>query len=183
MPTNKTELLLLVERYFARRFHQTVYLLNQLSSDLDRYTWYNVNSSSYKKIFTLQDGRPYLPRTRRRSHSMSQNICSNMSQSTWLGPRPQSLTRGSSGLGWRGTRRATRCSWRATPSLSSITSSSITGGCRNGRLGHTGDRCSICSTTDSSEDSPRSWPLDTTSKWWQAGGKLKTSFVRKFNQF
>ena len=36
MPTNKTELLLLVERYFARRFHQTVYLLNQLSSDLDR---------------------------------------------------------------------------------------------------------------------------------------------------
>ena len=43
MPTNKTELLLLVERYFARRFHQTVYLLNQLSSDLDRY---NINSYS-----------------------------------------------------------------------------------------------------------------------------------------
>ena len=37
MPTDKTELMLLVERYFARRFHQTVYLLNQLSSDLDRW--------------------------------------------------------------------------------------------------------------------------------------------------
>ena len=36
MPANKTELLYLVERYYARRFHQTVYLLNQLSSDLDR---------------------------------------------------------------------------------------------------------------------------------------------------
>ena len=36
MPVNKTELLYLVERYYARRFHQTVYLLNQLSSDLDR---------------------------------------------------------------------------------------------------------------------------------------------------
>lgn len=36
MPSNKTELMILVERYFARRFHQTVYLLNQLSSDLDR---------------------------------------------------------------------------------------------------------------------------------------------------
>ena len=38
MPANKTELLYLVERYYARRFHQTVYLLNQLSSDLDRQT-------------------------------------------------------------------------------------------------------------------------------------------------
>lgn len=38
MPVNKTELLYLVERYYARRFHQTVYLLNQLSSDLDRQT-------------------------------------------------------------------------------------------------------------------------------------------------
>ena len=38
MPANKTELLFLVERYYARRFHQTVYLLNQLSSDLDRQT-------------------------------------------------------------------------------------------------------------------------------------------------
>ena len=47
MPTNKTELLLLVERYFARRFHQTVYLLNQLSSDLDRY---NINSFSEENI-------------------------------------------------------------------------------------------------------------------------------------
>ena len=37
MPTTKQELLFLVERYFARRFHQTVYLLNQLSSDLDRW--------------------------------------------------------------------------------------------------------------------------------------------------
>ena len=36
MPVNKTELMYLVERYYARRFHQTVYLLNQLSSDLDR---------------------------------------------------------------------------------------------------------------------------------------------------
>jgi len=37
MPANKTELLFLLERYFARRFHQTVYLLNQLSSDLDKW--------------------------------------------------------------------------------------------------------------------------------------------------
>ena len=37
MPRDKQELMLLVERYFARRFHQTVYLLNQLSSDLDRW--------------------------------------------------------------------------------------------------------------------------------------------------
>lgn len=37
MPANKSELMFLVERYYARRFHQTVYLLNQLSSDLDRW--------------------------------------------------------------------------------------------------------------------------------------------------
>ena len=36
-PVFKTELLYLVERYFARRFHGTVYFLNQLSSDLDRW--------------------------------------------------------------------------------------------------------------------------------------------------
>jgi hypothetical protein len=33
----QTELMYLVERYYARRFHGTVYFLNQLSSDLDRW--------------------------------------------------------------------------------------------------------------------------------------------------
>jgi len=46
MPKTKEELLLLVERYYARRFHQTVYLLNQLSSNLDRWEALNHSNST-----------------------------------------------------------------------------------------------------------------------------------------
>ena len=38
----------LLERYFARRFHQTVYLLNQLSSDLDK--WESLPDQVYQLV-------------------------------------------------------------------------------------------------------------------------------------
>jgi hypothetical protein len=58
MPTSKAELLLLVERYYARRFHQTVYLLNQLSSNLDR--WEALPSANSTQIaFQVKVGEGY----------------------------------------------------------------------------------------------------------------------------
>jgi hypothetical protein len=43
----------LVERYYARRFHGTVYFLNQLSSDLDRWEALPEHVSNLTSIATL----------------------------------------------------------------------------------------------------------------------------------
>ena len=51
----------LLERYFARRFHQTVYLLNQLSSDLDK--WESLPDQVYQlvNLFTTLGLRQICP--------------------------------------------------------------------------------------------------------------------------
>ncbi len=49
----QTELMYLVERYYARRFHGTVYFLNQLSSDLDRWEALPEHVSNLTSIATL----------------------------------------------------------------------------------------------------------------------------------
>ena len=67
---------------------------------------------------------------RRRSHLMSRNICLNTNQSTWPGQKLRCLMRDSSGSGWRGTPRCTRCMSPATASTFSITYSPRTGAFR-----------------------------------------------------
>jgi hypothetical protein len=59
----------LVERYHARRFHGTVYFLNQLSSDLDRWEALPEHVSNLASIATLAEMRYYSSKQRRHWNS------------------------------------------------------------------------------------------------------------------
>jgi hypothetical protein len=61
----QSELMYLVERYYARRFHGTVYFLNQLSSDLDRWEALPEHVSNLIFIATLAVMRDYSSKQRR----------------------------------------------------------------------------------------------------------------------
>ncbi len=67
----QTELMYLVERYYARRFHGTVYFLNQLSSDLDRWEALPEHVSNLASIATLVEMRDYSSKQRRHWYNRS----------------------------------------------------------------------------------------------------------------